>query len=440
MELPKPLAALAQDLENWISKDEISLLALESGYEIRETRLLSGYHFLLIHLLGAMDKGMSSSLTQLSMQASHLGLSVGRKSLDDRYTSRSSLFMKRVCQHLLHKRLGQGVSLEVLDQFEGLYVSDSTCVELPANFAASYKGKNGGASEASLKLDCTFDLKSDWSRFMLRSGGSSDQTRIFGAPHGSLWLRDLGYYKTDDFIGLDKQNAFFVSRARMGYPLYLGAEGKEKVDLEALVDQLKPSQVVDRTIHLGAEQRYPFRLVIQRVPEEIAQQKRKELSRQKKDKGRKVSARRLKLCALNVYLTNLDPKEWSVLEVQQLYKIRWQIELIFKIWKSELHLEKVPKMKQERFECHLYALLIYLTLNHRLIQQLKDYYWNDQGIELSEIKLSKMIQIRKWDLQKMIIGSKCSASNFIKVLYQSVLRLARKDIRYQNKNPLFHLC
>ncbi len=439
MELPKPLQSLATDLENWISQDEITLLAMESGYEIRDTRLLSGYHFLLIHLLGAMDKGMSSSLTQLSMQASHLGLSVGRKSIDDRYTSRASLFMRRVCQHLLHKRLGQGASLQVLDQFEGIYVSDSTCVELPAAFADLYKGKNGGASSASLKLDCTFDLKSDWSHFRLRSGGSSDQTRIFGAPSNSLWLRDLGYYKTDDFIGIDQQGAFFVSRARMNCHLYVAQQGKEKIELEELVDQLEAGQLLDRTIYLGADLRYPCRLVIQRVPEPIAQKKRQQLSQQKKDKGRKVSARRLKLCALNAYLTNLSPAQWSGLEVQQLYKVRWQIELIFKIWKSELHLEKVPKMKKERFECHLYALLIYLTLNHRLIQQLKEYYWNEQGVELSEIKLSKMIQVRKWDLHKMILGVKQSASDFIWALYQSVLSLGRKQVRYQNKNPLFHL-
>lgn len=439
MELPNQLKRLALDLENWISEDEISILAIESGYEIRESPL-RGYNFLILHLLGAMDNGMSSSLTQLCAHASSLGVHVVNKSLDGRYTCRASLFMSRVCQHLLSKRLGDKVSLDVLNLFEGIYVSDATNVELPSHLSSLYKGIGGSASSASLKLDCTFDLKSDWSRFTLKAGCSGDQTRIFGAPKKSLWLRDLGYYKTDDFIGLDRQGAFFISRARMDISLYSGVQGSEKLDLVALIEELKINESINRTVWLGAKQRHPVRLVVQRVPDAVATKKRQKLTKEKKAKGRKVSERRLQLCALNIYITNLDTDTWSADQIHQLYKIRWQIELIFKIWKSELHLEKVPKMKKERFECQLYALLIYLILNHRLVQSFKDYYWNEEEIELSEIKLSKIIQVHNWNIKKIIIGMANSALAFIEIICSNIKKLARKDIRLKNKNPLFHMC
>lgn len=435
--LPQKLEALSLDLSSLIKEEEITALAIESGYEIQESPL-RGFNFFLIHLLGVMDKGMSNSLTDLCHQGQHLGINVANESLNRRYTEKATLFMKKASGLILSKRLGKDVTLKALESFNGVFISDSSSVEIPTHLCEYFGQKVKGKSSSLMKLDCTFDLQSDWSRIWIRYGASSDQTLLMGPPKNSLWLRDLGYYKTADFKGIDYQGGKFISRARMDIPLYLSEEGTEKVELEQLIDELGPNEYYEREVRIGNKQRLPVRLVLQRVPDEVAQKKRKELKAQKTYRSRKVSQRRLNLCALNVFITNLSAQQWRAPQIQELYKIRWQIELIFKIWKSELHLEKVPKMNRHRFECNLYAMLIYITLNHKMIQRFKDYYWNDLGIELSEIKTAKAIKVHKQKLKNLFMGARDQARLFIEVLFEALNKRGRKSVRRANKNPLFN--
>jgi len=58
----------------------------------------------------------------------------------------------------------------------------------------------------------------------------------------------------------------------------------------------------------------------------------------------------------------------SAKEIISTYKLRWQIELIFKTWKSNLNIHKVKPVKQERMECQLIAKLIWILLNAKLLQ------------------------------------------------------------------------
>lgn len=397
-------------------------------------------NFFLIHLLAALNKGMSSSLTELCNHGLVLGIKVARKSLDGRYTAKASLFMKRVCQLLLSKRLGHEVDFEVLQKFNGIFVSDSTSVELPPHLCEAFGAQVKGKSSSLLKLDCTFDLQSDWSSFWIRYGASSDQTQIMGPPKDSLWIRDLGYYPTQDFSGIDYQGGKFISRVRTNVCLYTSDVGKQQIDLEQLVDRLEENEFFQATVRLENKRRFPARLVVQRVPEQVAQQKREELIAQKRFKARKVRPQRLKLCALNIFITNLEAQQWPPNQIQHLYKIRWQIELIFKIWKSHLGLEKVPKMNKYRFECSLYAMLIYISLNHRMIQGLKNYYWNNLGIQLSEIKTAKIMNIHLTKLVDTILGIPHAAKQFVQIVFEALSYYGKKEVRYNNLNPLFNTC
>jgi len=55
-------------------------------------------------------------------------------------------------------------------------------------------------------------------------------------------------------------------------------------------------------------------------------------------------------------------------EVIQLYRLRWQIELVFKSWKSLLDIHKVKAVKRERLECQLIAKFIWILLNWKIFQ------------------------------------------------------------------------
>ena len=84
--------------------------------------------------------------------------------------------------------------------------------------------------------------------------------------------------------------------------------------------------------------------------EEDAQRNR--LAKKKGRKG-KINNNDILWSMLNVFVTNVSTEELTAQEAYELYKIRWQIELMFKTWKSILKLDVVRKMKADRLKCYL---------------------------------------------------------------------------------------
>ncbi|MEI7557244.1 transposase [Candidatus Chlorohelix sp.] len=67
-----------------------------------------------------------------------------------------------------------------------------------------------------------------------------------------------------------------------------------------------------------------------------------------------------------VYFTNLSGEKASLEEVVVLYRLRWQIELLFKLWKQAGGLEKWRSGKPYRILCEVYAKLIGVIVSHWL--------------------------------------------------------------------------
>ncbi len=71
------------------------------------------------------------------------------------------------------------------------------------------------------------------------------------------------------------------------------------------------------------------------------------------------------LCEWLVLVTNLSPEEFSVEELWTLYRVRWQIELVFKRWKSELGLgHSLVRTNRYRELAELYAKLLGCLVTH----------------------------------------------------------------------------
>ncbi len=58
--------------------------------------------------------------------------------------------------------------------------------------------------------------------------------------------------------------------------------------------------------------------------------------------------------------------------------MRWQIELFFKIWKSQANIDKVKEMKLHRFECQLMAKLVWLIIHWKIFCYLAEHLEHNQ--------------------------------------------------------------
>ena len=72
--------------------------------------------------------------------------------------------------------------------------------------------------------------------------------------------------------------------------------------------------------------------------------------------------RHLHLLAWSVFITNV-PRDWlAAKDIMLLYRLRWQVELIFKLWKSLAKLDAIAHCGPHRFLCQFYARLLALLV------------------------------------------------------------------------------
>ena len=102
---------------------------------------------------------------------------------------------------------------------------------------------------------------------------------------------------------------------------------------------------------LGIDQRVPARLLAVRVPQDVAAARRRRLRAAAQKKGRQVSAVRLALAAWTVLVTNVPAARLTLREALVLARVRWQIELLFKLWKSHGRVDESRSTKPWRILC-----------------------------------------------------------------------------------------
>jgi Transposase DDE domain len=149
-----------------------------------------------------------------------------------------------------------------------------------------------------------------------------------------------------------------------------GLPGRAVIEQDVLV----PHKVRDQTRYISG------RLCMMRLPEHEA---RKARERARKEQGSDVSAETLEAAGYIVLFTTTPTERLSAAQCIELYRLRWQIELQFKRWKSLCGFDRMPNFKPETIESWLYAkilsavLLDKLTSLHSEVSPPIDYDYED---------------------------------------------------------------
>ena len=115
-----------------------------------------------------------------------------------------------------------------------------------------------------------------------------------------------------------------------------------------------------------------MRLVLLPKPAEAAAAARQAAERaSRKDQRKQLDPRTLACADHLILLTSLPPARFTVAQLGALYRLRWQIELLFKRLKSLLHLDRLPAKDADLARAWLHA--------HLLIALLVEDYIADEG-------------------------------------------------------------
>lgn len=208
-----------------------------------------------------------------------------------------------------------------------------------------------------------------------------------------------------------------------------------EIDLLKVQRKMNFGEQKEMTVYLGKEERMKVRLVIEKLPPKKAAEKRRKLKIYKNNKRRNVSKKRLTLCNINTYITNTNQKQIPAKEIRQYYSLRWQIEILFKAWKSVYHIDKIKKMKLERFECMNYGTLILVIITTHLISYFKNALFKKNKNELSELKLFKTIKQNIPDLKKAVNLSRKKLFGLLDSLEKMVFKTCIKQRKKSRLSP-----
>jgi hypothetical protein len=305
--------------------------------------------------------------------ASQLGLGITERAMQKRFTPQLVAFLRQVLARVLEKTVAAlPVDTPLLKKFTAVFVGDSTTVQWPAECAAEFPGCGGtsNSGKAALKIQVLWNLcTGKLTRLLIEAGRSSDAKSAAIEklpPVGSLSIWDLGYFSLKRFAAWTAHGAYWISRLQPG-TVVLDPNGGSWNLLERLRQHLweAPLEIM---VLLGSEQHVPSRLVALRAPQEVAARRRQKAYEKAQKSGRTPSAEHLEWCHWTIFVTNCSADLLTWQEVVVLYRSRWQIELLFKLWKSHNLLATHRENRSVVWQmAEFWAKLIGVSVQHWLL-------------------------------------------------------------------------
>jgi hypothetical protein len=344
--------------------------ARATGFVQRRSKLTGG-HFVQTLTFGWLATP-DARLADLAHMAAVLGVPITPQGLAQRFTEAAATCL----QHVLHEAAAQALPavpavVPLLERFPAVLLRDSTSIVLPAVLAAVWRGCGGRTAEtvpAALKLQVQLDLcAGGLAGLVLQAGRAQDrssphQTQLH--PPGTLRIADLGFFSLSAFAAQAEQDGYWLSRLQVQIVVH-DPDGTRWDLLARLAAQ--PTPTAEYAVCLGTHERLPARLLVVRVPQEVADQRRRRL--REANRGQAVSARRLALAAWTLVVTNVPPDRLTLPEALVLLRARWQIELLFKLWKQDGHLDEWRSTQPWRILCEVYAKLLGALVQHWGLQR-----------------------------------------------------------------------
>ena len=339
---------------------------------IQRQRKFTGQSLLRMLVLTLLKKP-DAKYADWALTAAQMGVVVTATAVEKRFTQPLVDFLREALTVTLGQMLAaEAVSSELLERFTGLFIGDSSSIRLPDEMRAEFPGCGGteGSCAAALKIQVRWDLKTGvLPQVLIEIGKASDAKSPIAhqTPQaGALEIFDLGYFSVERFRRLHDAKAFFVSRLQHGTAVF--DQHGQAVSLRTFLPANAVDGVVDVPVQLGQNERLKGRLIAVRVPEEMAHRRRQKARDKARKRGSELSAEYSELLAWSLFVTNASDELLTWKEVVVLYRARWQIELLFKLWKSHNKLAyQRPGATALEAMAVLWSKLIGVMLQHWLL-------------------------------------------------------------------------
>ncbi len=374
---------------NHFRTETINTLAIKSGYKKRSRGKISAKNLILGFMMMSSQK--RNTYESWSHEISFLtGKTVSKQAVQERMRPETTAMLKLVLEEELRKSIRTNSIGCISNKFNHIKLEDSTIINLPEELSGSIPGNvANGKKRSQARIHALYDFTDNtFSLMSVHSYTQNDQSlathSISHINRGDLFLRDMGFFVLKLLDEIESKGAYFISR-KPYQVLVSDRITREKIDLVKL---LSKQNFFDQEVLVGKDNK-KMRLVILPLPPKLAAEKRRKA--RNGDKRYEHSKEYYQLLGYSIFITNISPEKCCSNEIAKLYALRWQIEILFKSWKSCFSIEKlIPSIcnNPDRIYCMLYIWLIYILIFHTVwINYNKQYL--QKNANLSIMKLAR---------------------------------------------------
>ena len=262
-------------------------------------------------------------------------------------------------------------------------------------------------------------LTGAFTHFQLTDGITADRSaeeHFEPLAEGSLRLADLGYFSLDAFEKMTQAGVFWLTRLKVDCKLF--DEHGEPFCLHKHLKTTK-ADTTDAPCFVGANNRLPARIVAVQCTEQEVNKRLRNIRRDAKRRGTQPSKERLRLAEWDIYITNIEATRLTPQQIATVYRIRWQVELVFKCFKSIGKVNTSHSTKPERILCEVYAKLIAQLVRHWIMLATG---W--RFIQQNIIRTAQLIALHTRILMLSFHRSKTA--------FMTTLRYIKQDLRYND--------
>ena len=261
-----------------------------------------------------------------------------KESAPDFFRTSLSAVMGQLSMKVLGFEAGQAFG-----EFNRLILHDGSSFALHKALATVFPGRFNTVSPAAVELHCTLDLLQDAPILIILSPDTDSEHDYRPDPEslrGDLLLVDRGYLDLTYFRDIDRQGGFLIARSKSNLnPRVLDAYREDGQRLKSCQDR-------------------DFQAIISKLPK----QQRAELEVEWLIEGEPLRLRLIvrwnpETKSFESLLTNLPQDRYPLSMVCLGHKLRWQVELLFKEWKSHANLHKFDTEKDTISEALIWASL-----------------------------------------------------------------------------------
>jgi len=314
------------------------------------------------------------SLQQIVKEApAEHSFTLSKQGLDNRFSTESVAFSKSLLEEAISKQILVTPTFNTTGIFNRILIKDSTKFNISELLKDEFPGSGGSGSKAGVSIQFEYDLISgEITDLDLQAQSKNDsKDALFKQSQiqkSDLIIRDLGYYSDQVIKTICQEEAYFISRLCYSSNVYATQKAIKPMDFGLLYEQMKNGEIQHKELNVFVgKKRMPLRLIVALLPKEVQEERVRKRNKENKKRKQKTTDEFKARAYFNLFICNIPIEALTKEEVCNLYRVRWQIELVFKTWKSLMKINELQKMKPERFKTTLYMNLLWIVVFWNII-------------------------------------------------------------------------